>query len=129
LGAVAFNTPRRKDKKRKKKTSRSTKKRLYIFIDHSKLAFNGLEEVAKPWNFNNYETYIEWYHISQGFPHHHYELHRKANKANLHCCEWPIFKELYIEMCQHIYNTPFLERNECLFSILRMVYAEVVLGK
>jgi hypothetical protein len=32
-------------------------------------------------------------------------------------------------MCQHIYEKPFLERNECPLSILRMVYAEVVLGK
>jgi hypothetical protein len=32
-------------------------------------------------------------------------------------------------MYQHIYEKPFLERNECPLSILRMVYAEVVLGK
>ena len=32
-------------------------------------------------------------------------------------------------MCQHIYKKPFLERNKCPLSILRMVYAEVVLGK
>jgi hypothetical protein len=32
-------------------------------------------------------------------------------------------------MCQHIYEKPFLERNECPLSILRMVYAKVVLGK
>jgi hypothetical protein len=34
-----------------------------------------------------------------------------------------------IEMYQHIYDTPFVDRNECPLSILQMVYAEVVLGK
>jgi hypothetical protein len=38
-------------------------------------------------------------------------------------------KERCIEMFQHIYEKPFLERNECPLSILRMVYAEVLLGK
>jgi hypothetical protein len=85
--------------------------------------------VAEPWNFNNCKAYIEWYLISRGFPHHCYELHRKADKANLHSCKWPIFKERCIEMCQHIYDTSFLERDECPLSILRMVYAEVVIGK
>jgi hypothetical protein len=37
--------------------------------------------------------------------------------------------ERCIELCQHIYEKPFLERNECRLSILRMVYAEVVLRK
>jgi hypothetical protein len=47
----------------------------------------------------------------------------------MHYCEWPIFMERCIEMCQHIYKKPFLERNKCPLSILRMVYAEVELGK
>jgi hypothetical protein len=64
LGAAALNTLRRKDKKKKKGTGRPTKKKLHIFMDHSKLAFNGWEEMAEPWNFNNCDAYIEWCHIS-----------------------------------------------------------------
>jgi hypothetical protein len=104
LGAAALNTPRTSNKKKKKRTCKSAKKRLHIFMDHSKLAFNGWEEVVEPWNFNNCEAYIEWCHISRGFPHHRYELHRKEDKANLHHCTWPIFKECCIKMCQHIFS-------------------------
>jgi hypothetical protein len=112
----------------KKRTRKIGKKRLHIF-DESKKAFDGWEDLPEPWTFETCEAYIEWCHIGKGFPHDCYKLQRKVDKANLHYCEWPIFKERSIEMCQHIYEKPFLERNECPLSILRMVYAEVVLGK
>jgi hypothetical protein len=85
--------------------------------------------VAKPWNFGNCEAYNEWCHISRGFPHSRYKLHCNVDKANLYHCKWFVFKEQCIEMCQHVYETFVLEHNECPRSILRMVYAEVVLGK
>jgi hypothetical protein len=103
--------------------------RLHIFLDDNKLAFNKWEDVPEPWSFDNCEAYIEWNHISRGFPHDRYRMHCKADKANLHYCQWPIFKEQCIELCQHIYEKPFSERNKCPLSILRMVYAEVVLTK
>jgi hypothetical protein len=83
----------------------------------------------EPWTFETYEAYIEWCHIGRGFLDDHSRKQRKANKANLYFFQWLIFKEQCIEMCQHIYEKPFLERNECPLSILQMVYAEVVLTK
>jgi hypothetical protein len=130
LGAVARKTPKRKDnRKKKQRTSRIGKKRLHIFLDESKLAFNRWEEVPKPWSFKTCEAYIEWCHIGRDFPHDRYRKQHKADTANLHFCQWPIFKEQYIEMFQLKYEKPFLEHNECSLFILRMVYAKVVLGK
>jgi hypothetical protein len=116
-------------RQRPKRTGKLGKKRLHILLDDTKKAFNGWEDLPKPWTFETCEVYIEWCHIGKGFPHDRYKFHRRADKANMHHCEWPIFKERCIEMCQHIYEKPFLEHNECPLSILRMVYAEVVLGK
>jgi hypothetical protein len=130
FGVVALNTPKRKEKRMKKRgTGRIGKKRLHIFLDDSKLAFNGWEDVLKPWSFENCEAHIEWCHISRVFLHDHYKKHRKADKANLHYCQWPIFKKWCIEMYQHIYEKPYLVHNECPLSILRVVYVEVVLAK
>jgi hypothetical protein len=129
LGVAACTTGTMEDKKRKKRSGRIAKKKLHIFMDQTKLAFNGWEDVAKPWNFQNCEAFIDWCHISRGFPLKCYKNHRKIDRANLHYCNWDVFKERCIEMYQHIYDTPFVDRNECPFSILRMVYAEVVLGK
>jgi hypothetical protein len=84
LSAAALNTLERKDKRKKKK--RMSKKRLYIFLDDSKLAFNGREDVPKLWSFDNCEAYIEWCHISRDFLHDRYRKHCKADKANLHYC-------------------------------------------
>jgi hypothetical protein len=97
-------------------------------LDESKLAFNGWKEVPELWTFETYEAYNEYCHIGRGFPHDRYKKQCKADKANLHFCQWPIFKERCIEMCQHIYEKPFLECNKCSLSILRMVNVEVVLG-
>jgi hypothetical protein len=43
LGAPASTTQTTVDKKKKKRTGRIAKKRLHIFMDHSKLAFNRWE--------------------------------------------------------------------------------------
>jgi hypothetical protein len=129
LGATACATGTTEDKKKKKRTGRITKKRLHIFMDQTKLAFNGWEDVAEPRNFQNCEAFIDWCHISREFLLKCYKNHRKTHMANLHYCNWDVFKERCIEMYQHIYDTPFVDRNECPLSILRMVYAEVVLGK
>jgi hypothetical protein len=122
LGAAALNMPRRKDKKKKKITRKPAKKGLYIFMDESKFIFSGWEDVAQPWNFSNCEAYIEWCHISRGFLHYRYKYHCKVDKANLHYYKLPVFKEQWIKMCQHIYDTLFLECNKCPLSILQMVY-------
>jgi hypothetical protein len=130
LDAEACKTHRKKDKRqRKKRTGKTGKKRLHIFFDKNKKAFNGWEDVPELWTFETCEAYVEWYHIGKGFLHDRYRLQRKGDKANMHYCEWPIFKERCVEMCQHIYEKLFLERNECPLSIWQMVYAEVVLGK
>jgi hypothetical protein len=130
LGVVAHKKQRRTEKRhRPKRTGKPGKKRLHILLDSTKKAFDGWEDLPEPWTFETCEEYIEWCHIGKGFPHERYKTQRRADKANLHHCEWPVFKERCIEMCQHIYEKPFLERNECPLSILRMVYAEVVLGK
>ena len=114
LGTAALNTPRRKDKKKKKIIGRNAKKVLHIFMDESKLAFLGWEQVQEPWNFANCEAYIEWCHISKGFLHSCYRLHHITDKVNLHHYKWPIFRKRCIEMCQHIYNIPSVERKWCM---------------
>jgi hypothetical protein len=114
-------------RQRPKRTGKPGKKRLHILLDDTKKAFDGWEDLPELWTFETCEAYIEWCHIGKGFPHDRYK--RRADKANMHHCEWPSFKERCIEMCQHIYEKPFFERNECPLSILRMVYVEVVLGK
>jgi hypothetical protein len=123
LGATACTIRTTVEKKRKKRTGRIAKKRLHIFMGHNKLAFNGWEDVAEPWNFQNCEAFIDWCHISRGFLLQRYKNHRKTDRANLLYCNWDAYKE------RCIYDTPFVDRNECPLSILRMVYAEVVLGK
>jgi hypothetical protein len=121
LGAAALNMPRRKDKKKKKKTGRNAKKKVHIFMVESKLVFLGWKWVPEPWN-------IGWCHISRSFPHSCYRLHCIMDKANLHHCKWPIFKERYIEMCQHIYNTLLLSAINAPSPLLEW-YAKVVFGR
>jgi hypothetical protein len=128
LGVVASNMPPKKCRK-KKGTGRHTKKRLHIFFNESQKAFLGWKEVQEPRNFSSYEAYIDWCHISKGFPHSCYKLHWVADKANLYHCNWHDFKEHCMETCQHIYNTANVECYKVPFSIARMVYAEMELRK
>jgi hypothetical protein len=83
---------------KKKRTGRIAKKTLHIFIDQTKLAFNGWEDVAKPWNFQNFEAFIDQCHIFRGFPLKHYKNHCKTDRANLHHCNWGVFKKRCIKM-------------------------------
>jgi hypothetical protein len=48
LGATACTTRTIVDKRKKKRTGQIAKKRLHIFMDPTKLAFNGWEDVAEP---------------------------------------------------------------------------------
>jgi hypothetical protein len=128
LGVAALNTQAKKYNE-KKRNGKNTKKRLHIFFDETKKAFLGWEDVAELGNFSICEAYIEWCHISRGFPRYRHMLHRIADKISLHHCKWSIFKEQCIEMCQHIYDTAFLEYNKCPLSIVQMVYTKVVLRK
>jgi hypothetical protein len=76
LGATARKMHKRKDKRqRKKRMGRIGKKRLHIFLDESKLAFNRWEEVPKSWTFETCEAYIEWCHIVE-------VLHITATRSN-----------------------------------------------
>jgi hypothetical protein len=87
LGAAARKMPKRKDNREKKRRmGRIVKKRLHIFRNESKLAFNGWKEVPKPWSLETCDAYIEWCHIGRGFPHDYYRKQRKEDKANLHFC-------------------------------------------
>ena len=126
MGIVALNTQAKKYNK-KKRNGKNTKKRLHIFFDETKKAFLGWKDVAELGNFSTYEAYIEWCHISRGFLRYCHMLHCIADKASLKHCKWSIFKERYIEMRQHIYDTTFLEYNKCPLSIMQMVYTKVVL--
>ena len=99
LGAAALRTPTKTTRKKKtKRTGRPGKKRLEILLDDSKKAFDGWEEEETPWSLETCEEYIEWCHIGKGFPHARYRTQRRADKANLHYCNWPIFKERCIVM-------------------------------
>jgi hypothetical protein len=85
--AVARKTPKRKDKRQKKKrTCKIGKKRLHIFLDESKNVVNGWKEVPELWTFGTCESYIELCHIGRGFPHDRFKKQCKADKANLHFC-------------------------------------------
>jgi hypothetical protein len=87
LGATACKMRKRKDKRQKKKImGKIGKKKLHIFLDESKLAFNGWEEVLELWTFETCEACIELCHIGRGFPHDRYRKQCKADKANLQFC-------------------------------------------
>ena len=81
------------------------------------------------WTCQACEEYIEWCHISKLFPRSRYTVHRKTDKANLHHCRNPAFLERCIQVYQHLYRLPRVNRNEINLSIARMVYAEEILGK
>lgn len=128
LGAGPLRTPTKR-KKKTKRTGRPGKKRLEILLDDSKKAFDGWESEPEPWSLETCEEYIEWCHINKAFPHARYKQHWRADKANLHYCKWPIFKERCIEMYQHIYERPNLERNECPFLFFEWCMLRWSLGK
>ena len=86
-GTVARKMPKKKDnRKKKRRMGRIGKKRLHIFHNENKLAFNGWEEVPKLWSLETYDACIEWCYIGRDFPHDYYRKQRKEDKANLHFC-------------------------------------------
>jgi hypothetical protein len=104
------------------------KKRLHIFIDDELKAFRGWEDVQSPWTFIQCAKYIAWCHLGRMWPHSRYSQIRRYDKGNLNYCTNEIFKERCIQAYQYIYNKAKVHRNEVNLSILRMVYAEVILG-
>jgi hypothetical protein len=114
--AAALDTPGKKYKK-KKRTGRNVKKRHQIFLDEKNKAFSRWKNFPKLWVFSTCDTFIEWCHVFRESPHYWHKLHCIADKANLHHCKRSIFKECYIQMCQHIHNIPFLEHNNCPLSV------------
>lgn len=131
VDAHASNAAERKkikDKGRRRPGHRH-KKRLHILYDDKQKAFNGWEDVQNTWTYQMCENYIEWCHISKLFSFSRHTPHRKSDKANLHHCKHPKFKERCIEVWQHLYGKAKVKRNEVNLSIARMVYAEEILGK
>lgn len=62
------------------------RKRLYVFQNLEKLAFNRWNHVPEPWTFGDYREFIEWCHIGKVFPKDHHNKHWRFNKANLKFC-------------------------------------------
>lgn len=104
------------------------KKRLHILYDNELKAFKDWEDVPMPWTFMHCVKYIAWCHLGRMWPHSRYSSIRRYDKANLNYCTNEEVKERCIQAYQHIYNTSKVHRNEINLSILRMVYAEVILG-
>lgn len=103
------------------------KKRLHILIDDELKAFKGWETVRTPWCYADCSRYISWCHVGRMWPYSRYAQSRRYHRANLNYCSNDIFKERCIQAFQHIYNKRKVPRNEVNFSILKMVYAEVIL--
>lgn len=122
----------RKNKKRIRDVGRirnhKQKKRLHILLDDELKAFKGWQDVPMPWTFTHCAKYIAWCHLGRMWPHSRYSSIRRYDKANLNYCTNEQVKERSIQAYQHIYNKARIHRNEVNLSILRMVYAEVILG-
>lgn len=103
---------------------KASKKRLHILLDPDKHAFDGWENQPQPWTKKTCERYIDWCHIDKIFPHSVHRKHCKRKVANLHFCKDPEFLERCIQVHQHLYDDPYVARNESSLAILRMVYAE-----
>jgi hypothetical protein len=111
-----------------RKVRHMQKKRLHILANKELKAFTGWEAAPKPWTFPQCAKYIGWCHVGHMWPYSRYAQCRRDNRANLHYCTNEVFKERCIQVSQFIYDEAKVNRNEVNFSILRMVYAEVVLG-
>ncbi len=120
--------PRKRDIGRKRKAG-VPKKRLHLLIDPSAKAFPNWENVRGMWTFADCEKYIDWCHIGKAFPLQRHSRHRARRVANMKFCTNAELLERCIQVCQHLYNEPIIPRNEATISILRMVYAEVELGR
>ncbi len=120
--------PRKRDIGRRRKAS-LPKKRLHILIDPNAKAFSNWENVQGVWTFADCEKYIDWCHIGKAFPLQRHSKHRARRVANMKFCTNAELLERCIQVCQHLYNEPIIPRNEVTISILRMVYAEVELGR
>jgi hypothetical protein len=130
-GPMLIDAQRRKIEKDKTGVRRENvqRKRLHVLNNPSKLAFRGWEDVPEPWTYADCEEYIEWCHIDKKFPPERHRKNRKSNKANLRFCSCPDFTQRCIEVYQVLYGRANVERNEIVFYICRMVWAEVVLKK
>jgi hypothetical protein len=104
------------------------KKRLHILTNHELKAFSGWEAAPVPWSFAQCAKYIGWCHVGHLWPYSRYSQSRRTNKANLNYCTNEVFVERCIQACQYIYDEAKVRRNQVNLSILRMVYAEVVLA-
>jgi hypothetical protein len=104
-------------------------KKLHVLNNPLKLAFRGWKEVPEPWTYADCEEYIEWCHIDKKFSSERRRKNRKLNKANLRFYSCPDFIQQCIEVYQVLYGCANVDRNEVVFYICRMVWAEVVLKK
>ena len=80
-------------------------------------------------SLDNCCEYIEWCHIGKVFPEDCHNKHQRFTKANLKYCLDVEFKQRCIEIYQVLYNLPTVHRNEVSYTICRMVWAELKLGK
>lgn len=128
FGGGERRAQRPRDIGRKRKAT-VPKKRLHILVDKNLKAFPGWEKVQGTWTLETCQSFIDWCHIGKVFPLARHAIHRARRMANLKYCTHDVMVERCIQVCQHLYGEPNVPRNEVSISILRMVYAEVELGR
>ena len=81
------------------------------------------------WTLQTCEIFLEWCHVGKVFPLARHSANRMRRAANLKYCTHDGITERCIQVHQHLYGEAYIPRNEVTYSILRMVYAEVELGR
>jgi hypothetical protein len=119
---------REKDKNRPRH-GKLQKKRMHVFNNPRKVAFEGWEDEPSPWSLITCEDYIEWCHLSKLFAPHRHLINRRMNKANLKYCSNEEFRTRALQAHQYLYDIELMPRNDCPLYLARMVYAEVILKK
>ena len=128
VGGGGKRPQRARDVGRKRKAG-LPKKRLHILLDLNSKAFPNWQDVQGMWTLEICEEFIDWCHMGKAFPLARHSFHRSRRMANLKYCTHEGIIERCIQVSQHLYGEPNIPRNEVTISILRMVYAEVELGR
>jgi hypothetical protein len=117
-----------RDTSRKRK-GKKVKRNHQILLDPTQLAFPGWETVDGVWDQKTVKMYISWCHIDKLFPLRRHELHIKLNCANMHFCKNDEFVQRCVEVWRFLYGGKNVVSNDVTYSVLQMVYAEIILQK
>lgn len=102
--------------------------RLEILRDDNILAEDGWRSEIQPWTYCVCSKYIEWCHIDKHWPEERHKKHITNNQALYTSCTNKKLTTRMSEVYKAYWGVPSPEDNYVPLCILRMVYAEVILG-